>query len=141
MNKIFVSGRLAADPTLSVVNNGQQVCKFRIGANNKRRDPQTNQYGTNWYNCTAWGKSGENIAKYFRKGNRINVEGDLTIRDYVDKNGAQRTSVDIDIHDFDFVDSASQAPAQQTAARPAAPQVSVAPAGFPPVEVMDEPPF
>lgn len=127
MNKIFTSGRLAADPVLSTVNGNQQVCKFRLASNNKRRD-ENNQYGTNWYNCTAWNKTGENIAKYFKKGNRINVEGDLTIRDYVDKNGAQRTSVDIDVHDFDFVDAAGTGAAQTAPAAPVAqPVYSAAP--------------
>lgn len=146
MNKIFASGRLAADPTLVTTNSGQQACKFRLAATNRHRN-EDNTYGTNWYNCTAWGKRAETISKYFHKGGRINIEGDLVIRDYVDKNGAQRTSVDIEVSDFDFVDAANTAP---QAAQPAAPVVQTrpaAPAYNPPAPAYagvpddDQPPF
>ena len=121
MNKIYVScGRFGTNPELTNVG-AQQVCKFRLGVQNKRRD-ENNQYGTNWYNCTVWGKRGEIIAKSFEKGNRINLEGDLIIRDYVDRNGAQRVSVDIDVTDFDFVDPSTKGQAAAPSAPPAAAQ-------------------
>ena len=101
MNILTTVGYLTADPALSTTPNGQQVCKFRLGANNKRRDENNNMM-TNFYNCTVWGKMGETIARLFHKGSRIMVSGDLTVRDYVDKNGAPRVSIDIDVRDWDF---------------------------------------
>lgn len=129
MNKLFTSGRLANDPELSTMQSGQTVCKFRMASNTRRKDPTTNQYTTNWYNCSAWGTLGENIAKYFKKGSRINVSGDLSVREYVDKNGAQRTSIDLDVRDFDFVDSSTQQ--EQPQSSPAPQRVVAAPRPVP----------
>ena len=130
MNKLFTSGRLANDPELSTLQSGQTVCKFRMASNTRKKDPNTNEYTTNWYNCSAWGALGENIAKYFKKGSRINISGDLSVREYVDRNGAQRTSIDLDVRDFDFVDSSTQQ--EQPQASPAlAPQRVAAPAPRP----------
>lgn len=127
MNKITTFGRLAADPQLTTTNNGQQACKFRVASQNTHRQ-EDNTFGTNWYNCTAWGKTGEMISRSFRKGMRINISGDLVIRDYTDKNGASRTSVDIRVDSFDYVETQAEAAQYQTQQpviqqRPAAPQV------------------
>lgn len=128
MNIITTVGYLTADPTLSTTPNGQQACKFRLGANNKRRDENNNNM-TNFYNCTAWGKTGETISKFFHKGSRIMVSGDLTIRDYVDKNGAPRVSIDIDVRDWDF---GERGQAQQNQPAQQVPQVQYqAPAAQP----------
>lgn len=131
MNIITTVGYLTADPALSTTPNGQQVCKFRLGSQNKRRD-DNNQFMTNFYNCTVWGKMGETISKFFHKGSRIMVSGDLTIRDYVDKTGASRTSIDIDVRDFDFGErnQGGQQPVQQPQPQrpvPQAPQMTYAP--------------
>lgn len=134
MNNITTIGYLTADPVVNTTPNGQNACKFRLASNNKRRD-ENNNFGTNFYNCTAWGKSGDVIARYFKKGQRILVSGDLTIRDYTDRNGAPRTSVDIDVRDWDFGErnnggGQTQAPAQaptpvpQQAQRPQMPPMT-----------------
>lgn len=126
MNIITTVGYLTADPTLSATNSGQQVCKFRLGSQNRRRD-ENNNFMTNFYNCTVWGKTGETIARLFKKGNRIMVSGDLTIRDYTDKNGAARVSIDIDVRDWDFGERSNggqaQAQTQAPQVRPQVPQV------------------
>jgi single-strand DNA-binding protein len=121
INKLMTVGRLVADPTMTSRQDGSQICKFRVASNNKHRNDD-NTFGTNWYNCSAWGKTGENIAKFFHKGDKIVLEGDLTIRDYTDKNGQLRTSIDVDVRDFEFASSSggnqqgqAQAPVVQTA--------------------------
>ena len=131
MNIITAIGYLVADPVVNTTPNGQNVCKFRLASNNKRRD-ENNNFMSNFYNCTVWGKAGEIIARYFKKGSRILVSGDLTIRDYTDRNGAQRTSVDIDVRDWDFGERGngggqSQAPAQAPTPVPQRPQVQYQP--------------
>lgn len=144
MNNITTIGYLTADPVINTTPNGQNACKFRLASNNKRRD-ENNNFMTNFYNCTAWGKSGDVIARFFKKGQRILVSGDLTIRDYTDRNGATRTSVDIDVRDWDFGErnnggGQSQAPApvpqrpqvQYQTQMPQAPQVSYAPPAYAP---------
>ncbi|WP_308698823.1 single-stranded DNA-binding protein [uncultured Thomasclavelia sp.] len=48
---------------------------------------------------------GENIAQYFRKGNRIAVQGRLQVSNYTDQQGNKRYSTDVIVEEFEFVES------------------------------------
>lgn len=102
MNNIVALGRLGGDPQVNTTNNGTQVVKFNLACNNNHREDD-GTYGTNWYNCSMFGKRGDVVAKNFHKGDPILVSGDLVIRKYNDRNGVERTSVDIAVNDFSFV--------------------------------------
>lgn len=126
MNNIVCLGRLGGDPQVNTTNNGTQVVKFSLACNNSyRQDDGT--YGTNWYNCSIFGKRGEVVAKNFHKGDPILISGDLVVRRYNDKNGVERTAVDINVSDFSFVgkksdNAATGQPVQQTPAPVPQPQ-------------------
>ena len=137
MNSITVVGNLCADPTMETIGS-QLACKFRVAAQNKHKTPE-GTYESNFYSCILWGKRGETIAKYFKKGNKICIRGDLTLRSYVDNTGVNRTSADINVDDFDFVESAaSRTATAQAAPAPAAPAAPAAPQ-FTAVETDDLP--
>lgn len=107
MNTIATYGRVASDVTTSDVN-GRTVAKFRFASNNKRKQ-QDGSYGTNFYNVSVWGPSGDNCAKYLKKGHRATVSGELVIRNYVGNDGANHQSVEIDANAVDFVETKSEA--------------------------------
>jgi len=141
MNTISTYGRVASDVTTSDVN-GRIVAKFRFASNNKRKQ-QDGSYGTNFYNVSVWGPSGENCAKFLKKGHRATVSGELVIRQYVGNDGQNHQSIEIDANSVDFVETKSEAEAKSGASAPtAAPAraTSAAPEGFTPVET-DELPF
>lgn len=141
MNTIATYGRVASDVTTSDVN-GRTVAKFRFASNNKRKQSD-GTYGTNFYNVSVWGPSGENCAKYLKKGHRATVSGELVIRQYVGNDGLNHQSVEIDANSVDFVETKSEADAKgNSAPAAAAPKAAAAPApaGFTPVET-DELPF
>ena len=52
----------------------------------------------------AWEKTAENIAEYFRKGNRILIQGRLNVSSY-EQNGEKRKSVKVQAFNFEFIDS------------------------------------
>lgn len=141
MNTISVYGRVASDVTLKDVS-GRKVAEFRVAAQNKRKDPNTREYGTNFYSVSAWGPMGENAAKFLKKGNRTTVSGELIIRPYVGNDGTQRQAIEIDANSIDFVETKAESEAKATA--PAATAPTPAPAdpanGFTQVET-DELPF
>ncbi len=102
MNKVFLVGNLTRDPELSTVGAaGTSVCKFGLAVN--RRVSGGNQE-TDFYNITAWRGLGENCAKYLKKGSKAAIVGDLQIRNYEDKEGNKRTSVDVNATDIEFCD-------------------------------------
>lgn len=121
LNVVAIIGRLAASPELKTTNSGKSVCSFRI-ANDFGYKDASGQSQTNWLDVTAWGKTAEFVCKYFPKGAMIAIDGRLQTRQYQDKNGQNRTAVEIVAQNASFCGSKSASPAPQNAAqRPAAP--------------------
>lgn len=122
LNVVAIIGRMVKDPELKTTNSGKSVCSFRI-ANDSGYKDASGQSQTNWLDVTAWGKTAEFVCKYFPKGALIAIDGCLQTRQYQDKNGQNRTAVEIVAHNASFCGSKeSTSPAPQNAAqRPAAP--------------------
>lgn len=126
MNTTTVIGRLGADPEIKYGTDSRAIASFSV-ADDQGKDKQ-GANRTNWFRCTAWGKTAENIGKYFHKGNMIVVFGQVLAREFTGKDGVNRTSLDLTVHGWGFAgenkndDQAQGAPAQQAAAQ-AAPAV------------------
>lgn len=122
LNVVAIIGRMVKDPELKSTNSGKSVCSFRI-ANDSGYKDANGQNQTNWLDVTAWNKTAEFICKYFPKGSLIAIDGRLQTRQYQDKNGQNRTAVEIVANSANFCGSKeSTSPSPQNAAqRPAAP--------------------
>ena len=94
LNVVAIIGRMVKDPELKTTNSGKSVCSFRI-ANDSGYKDASGQSQTNWLDVTAWGKTAEFVCKYFPKGALIAIDGRLQTRQYQDKNGQNRTAVEI----------------------------------------------
>lgn len=101
LNVVAIIGRLAASPELKTTNSGKSVCSFRI-ANDSGYKDASGQSQTNWLDVTAWGKTAEFVCKYFPKGALIAIDGRLQTRQYQDKNGQNRTAVEIAVQNVSF---------------------------------------
>lgn len=104
LNHSVIQGRLTADPELKTTPSGVSVVRFTVASDSdyKTADGQKN---TNFINCIAWRKTAEIISQYLGKGRMIVVEGELTSRNYTDKNGNNRTAYEIVVARFHFCDS------------------------------------
>lgn len=91
VNHMTLQGRLCADPEMRTTQSGTSVCSFRVAWSEKYKDRETKLF----LECTAWGSTGEMISKYFSKGKEIVVEGKLSTRDWEDKQGNKRQSVEL----------------------------------------------
>ena len=101
LNVVAIIGRLAASPELKTTNSGKSVCSFRI-ANDSGYKDASGQSQTNWLDVTACGKTAEFVCKYFPKGALIAIDGRLQTRQYQDKNGQNRTAVEIVANNVNF---------------------------------------
>lgn len=101
LNIIAVMGRLARDPEMRQTTTGKRVCTFRIACDRGRKDANGNSQ-TDWIPCTAWEKTAEFICKYFGKGALIAVDGRLQSRQYQDKNGQNRTAIEVVVQNANF---------------------------------------
>ncbi len=110
MNKIFLIGNLTRDPELTETSSGIAVCNFSIAVN--RRQGQGEQQ-TDFFGCTAWRGLAETVAKYCKKGNKVAVGGSLWIQKYEGNDGVQRTKVNVNVDDIEFLmPKSSETPAQ-----------------------------
>lgn len=101
MNKIFLIGNLTHDPELSETNSGISVCRFSVAVNRRRTGDGEQQ--TDFFNVTAWRGLAENVARFCKKGNKVAVSGSIQIRQYEDRDGQKRTSVDVNADEVEFL--------------------------------------
>ena len=133
MNRVILLGRLARDPEVRYTQAAEPlaVCRFAVAVDRPySRNRQDNEPTADFINCVCFGKRGENINQYFRKGNRIAVQGRLQVSTYTDQQGNKRYSTDVVVEDFEFVESRNErANSSEGGFNPApAPQPSVDPA-------------
>ena len=97
MNVVILMGRMTGDPELKYTSGGKAFANFSLAVQ-KLRD------GVEFIDCTAWEKTAETIAEYFRKGNRILIQGRLSVSNY-EQNGEKRKSTKVVVNSFEFVES------------------------------------
>ncbi len=120
LNHVSIMGRLARDPELRTTTSGKSVVSFTIATDRNRKDAN-GQNQTDWIRMTAWGKTAEFICKYFQKGSMIAIDGRLQSKTYQDKNGNNRTDMEVVVEEVNFVGAKSASNADSNA-QPAARQ-------------------
>lgn len=98
MNQVQLLGRLTKDPELKYTTSGKAYLRISIAVPQERDKTQAN-----FINCVAWNKPAEIIAEHFKKGNRINLVGKLTSRQYEDA-GVKKWVTEVMIDSFDFIE-------------------------------------
>ena len=101
LNVVAIMGRLAADPQLRQTTTGKNVASFRIACDRGRRDAN-GQSQADWLDVVAWDRTAEFVCKYFQKGSLIAIDGRLQSRSYQDKNGNNRTAIEIVANNVNF---------------------------------------
>ena len=102
-NIVVLTGRLTADPELKTTQSGLSVTSFSIAVD--RRFGSGEERQTDFINIVAWRQQAEFVAKYFKKGNLIGIEGSIQTRKYTDKNGNNRTAFEVVANNIQFVES------------------------------------
>src|SRR5512146_2503320 len=80
----------------SYTPKGKFVLKGSIAVNFGKGDKKI----TNWYNFVAWEKRGELMNDMCQVGSFVFVEGNLTLREWSDKEGVKHVSPDLTVSDF-----------------------------------------
>lgn len=104
LNVIAIMGRLVADPQLRQTQQGTSVASFRIACDRNRAD-QNGQRQADFFDVVAWRGTAEFVCKYFQKGSLIAIDGQLQSRQYQDKNGNNRTAIEIVASNVNFAGS------------------------------------
>lgn len=103
--KAFVAGNMTRDPEMRATPSGAQVCNFSLAVNRSFKGSDGNQQDqVSYIECVAWGRAGETIAQYTKKGSSLMVTGRLEQRSWEDKNSGQRRSrTEVVVEDFTFL--------------------------------------
>ena len=117
LNRVVLTGHLTKDPELKVTQSGLSVVQFVIGVQRQfaRKDGERE---ADFISCVAWRKTAENIAKYFRKGQLIGIDGRVQTRSYDDKNGQRVYVTEIVVDNFAFLSSQKGQGNQSQSQRP-----------------------
>jgi len=94
MNSITITGNLTRDAELRAMNDGTAVLSFAVG-DNQGRDKKAI-----FWRSSLFGKRAEALAPYLKKGQQVTIVGSVTEREYTDKDGQKRTSIDVRVNDL-----------------------------------------
>jgi len=107
LNKVFLIGRLTRDPELRYTPSGQAVASAGMAVNREYVSKEEKREDTCFINLVIWGKRAEVWAEYLKKGSLIFVEGRLQYRQWETQDSEKRSTVEVVVEDFQFLDRAT----------------------------------
>lgn len=110
-NRITIVGYLGRDPELRYTPQGTPVCDFSVATTERKKDKGGEfQDVTTWFRITLWNKLAERASQYLSKGKQVYIEGRLTTREWQDKEGITRTSLEVTANDMQFIGPRGEEP-------------------------------
>lgn len=98
MNKVFLIGRLTADPQIGTSStSGKKWARFSLAVNRPGVDA-----GADFFNIVAWDKNADTADKYLTKGKQVAIEGHIQTGNY-ERNGVKYNSFDIVVERIEFI--------------------------------------
>ena len=104
LNKAILMGRLTRDPEMRYTQSNTPVTSFTLAIDRDRKGPNGERQ-TDFIDCVAWGKQAEFVKSWFAKGMMAIVVGRIQSRNWEDRNGNKRTSVEINANEILFGES------------------------------------
>jgi single-strand DNA-binding protein len=98
---VIVIGNLGADAEMRKTPTGKFVTSFNIA--NTPRVKENNEWvdgETVWYRCFVWGQDATGAANELRKGNKVLIYGTLKQSTWVDKEGVERKTLEINVEEY-----------------------------------------
>lgn len=95
-NKVTLVGRISTDLELRYTGSNKAYCRFNLAVNRMNE-------GTDFIPVTVWGKPAENLVSYQNKGSLILVDGSISMNNYTDKDGNNRTSFEVMTSNVQFL--------------------------------------
>lgn len=112
INNVVLVGRLTHKANLKFTINGKNYTQFSVAVQRKFKN-QSDEYETDFINCTLWGKAAENFTKFTRKGSIVGVEGRLQTRNY-EKDGRKIYITEVIAENFSLLESKATTEARDT---------------------------
>lgn len=109
INVVVLTGNLTRDAELIATNGGSSVLKFGI-ASNRSVKQQNGSYSDvpNFIDCTIFGKRADALANVLTKGMKVSLEGELRYSSWIDKDGNNRSKLEVVAHNIVLPPRSSQ---------------------------------
>jgi len=137
MNKVILMERLTADPEIRYSQQAEPLAIVRFSVAVNKRFKREGEPDADFINCVSFGKMGEFINKYFKKGMMISLVGRLQVRNWEDNNGQKRVSTEVVVEEAYFAESKAAFEARQSSRAAAA--AAVPPTSTPKTEPASAP--
>lgn len=104
INKVIIIGRLGRDPELRTTASGMAVVSFTVAVNRGTGEDKK----VDWIPVTVWDKMATVCDRYLTKGSQVGIAGRLQSRQYQDKQGNNRTALEVVASDIQFLGGKAQ---------------------------------
>ena len=119
---ISVKGNLGSDPDLKFSKNNTAYCNFSLAYTPRKQvNGEWKDGEVSWFKVIVFGTNAEAVADTFRKGDSVLVIGDLEQKTYTDKEGNEKTSLEILAKHVGLVPRLGKPKSQQFAKQEASP--------------------
>ncbi|MBI5401727.1 single-stranded DNA-binding protein [Candidatus Wolfebacteria bacterium] len=96
LNKVFIIGRLTADPQFRTIPSGQQVANFSVATNRVWKDKAgARQEEVEYHNIVVWGRQAEVASQFLSKGSMVMIEGRLRSRTWQNQQGQNQKTTEV----------------------------------------------
>ena len=117
MNVFTCTTRLYKDAEQRFTSGGDSIVSFKGAVDAGFGQNKT----TSWIRFNLWGKRGESVAPYLKKGQLVGVSGEASLREYDKKDGSKGSSLEVRVNDLTLLGKreAGDQPAPQQRQSPA----------------------
>ena len=105
MNKVILLGNLARDPEVRYTQGTDPMCIARYTLAVQRRFKKEGESDADFIFCVSFGKQGEFVERYLKKGMRVSLCGRLQVREYTDNSGQRKWSTEVVAEEVTFAES------------------------------------
>jgi len=103
-NRVTLIGRLTRDIELRHTGNNQAVANLGLAIGRKYKTQSGEQREeTTFVDCEAWGKQGEILSQYLKKGDPVFLEGRLKLDQWQDRDGNKQSKIRVVVENFQFL--------------------------------------
>lgn len=104
MNKVILIGRLTKDPEVKATQSQVSFCTFTVAVDRKFKTA-TGERQSDFLTCVAWRQQADLLGRYFQKGSKIGIVGNLQSRSYDNNEGKKVYVTEVVVDEIEFMDS------------------------------------
>lgn len=107
MNTVILMGRIANEIAPRYTESGMCITNIAVAVNRPKKQGEAKPQA-DFIDCVAFNKTAETIGNYFKKGDRILIEGRIQTNSYENKEGKKVKTTNVVINNFEFVEAPSK---------------------------------